>query len=345
MNALQATKRITWIDIAKALTIFCVVFGHTLRGGAAQHFVYSFHVVVFFMLSGMTCKTDNLKKRIKSDFFRLMIPYYVFGLISILAFFFLGKFAANQFNMDVDTSLSNNLLELIYAAPTYGRLRFNTPLWFLPCMFVTKIFYYALCKISRQKDTIILAVSAALFTLGIVYTRLNGPMLPFNIQVALKMLLFFAIGRNISLSFSTAKIWNISKIKALIFGALMLIITTLVAYISPNVDYANDTFTNIPAFLVTAFMGSFGICFVSMGIGKCNVLEYVGKNSLPILVMHKFPILVFQTIGPFKAPLAQYNDTIGILTAIGVSAVAVLLCLTVGWFIKRYIPFMFGEFK
>ena len=55
---LQTKQRLAWLDIAKAITIFLVVFGHTLRDGVAKQIVYAFHVAAFFLLSGITCKTD-----------------------------------------------------------------------------------------------------------------------------------------------------------------------------------------------------------------------------------------------------------------------------------------------
>ncbi len=345
MTTLQTTKRIAWIDIAKAITIFLVVFGHTLRGGVAQQIVYSFHVVVFFLLSGMTCKADKLKKRIKNDCLRIMLPYYIFGLISILIFFFLGKFVADQFAMDVNTSLGNNLWGLLYACPIGGRMNFNMPLWFLPCMFATKMLYYALYKLSHGKQIIILAVSVMLFSFGVVYSRLNGPALPFSFSVTLKMLIFFAIGRSFFLWLHTIKKWHISKSKAFVLGIILLVVTVFVAWVSPKVDYTSDRFPNILLFLITALAGSIGICFISMVIGRCNVLEYVGKATLAILAMHKFPVLLFQTIGPMKVPLTQYDSAIGIMLAILVSAIAILLCLVVEWYIRRYIPFMLGDFS
>ena len=120
----QAKQRVTWLDIAKAITIFLVVFGHVLRGGTAQKIVFSFHVATFFLLSGMTCKTDNLKARIKNDFLRIMVPYYSFSILSIIIFRFLGDFAASRFSLDVDTSLWHNLVgiqsaPLVSAMPVY----------------------------------------------------------------------------------------------------------------------------------------------------------------------------------------------------------------------------------
>ncbi len=339
---LHKAERINWIDIAKAITIFCVVFGHTLRGGMAQQIVYSFHVVVFFFLSGMTCKADNLKMRIKNDFLRILFPYYIFGIVSIFIFFLLGNFASAQFDMDVNTSLMKNLWELLYACPIGDKMKFNMPLWFLPCMFATKMIYYALYKLSRGKQSITLGLSVILFFVGVVYTWLGGPALPFSISVALKMLLFFTMGRSFFLHLPEV---NASRGKAFLLGGLLLIVTVSVAWIFPKVDYATDKFPNIVSFLITALSGSFAICFISMGIGKCGVLESVGKSTLAILLMHKFPVLLFQTMGPLKAPLTQYDSAIGIASAVLVSIIAVLLCIIVEKIICRYFPFLLGDFS
>ena len=150
-------KRIGWIDIAKALTIFLIAFGHTLRGGNSLLInFYSFHVACFFMLSGMVCKTDNLRMRILNDVRKILIPYFAFGVLSILIFVVLGKTVSNVFQMDINTSLGKNLLDLLYACPGTGGMQFNMPLWFLPCFFVTKMLYYALDKLFRGKQLFIL---------------------------------------------------------------------------------------------------------------------------------------------------------------------------------------------
>lgn len=58
-------KRITYIDIARAFAIIFIVIGHTLVH--SQHcslvfkFLYSFHVLLFFILSGYTFKIKKEK--------------------------------------------------------------------------------------------------------------------------------------------------------------------------------------------------------------------------------------------------------------------------------------------
>ena len=45
--------RIILIDIAKAITIFLVIWGHISTGSALEKFLYSFHMPLFFVISGM----------------------------------------------------------------------------------------------------------------------------------------------------------------------------------------------------------------------------------------------------------------------------------------------------
>ena len=71
-----------------------VAFGHTLRGGAGHQAVYAFHVPAFFFLAGMTYRRETpIGTQLKKDARSLLIPYAVFGLISILIYALLGKIA------------------------------------------------------------------------------------------------------------------------------------------------------------------------------------------------------------------------------------------------------------
>ena len=68
----QTTKRLDHIDIAKAIGLLLVIYGHTFRMSMrAAHpwcafsytFVYRFHVPLLFLLSGMGCTLTAQKNR------------------------------------------------------------------------------------------------------------------------------------------------------------------------------------------------------------------------------------------------------------------------------------------
>jgi len=63
---LATKQRVQWVDYAKGIGIFLVVFGHTLRGlvnssiletstivVSIDQWIYSFHMPLFFYLSGL----------------------------------------------------------------------------------------------------------------------------------------------------------------------------------------------------------------------------------------------------------------------------------------------------
>ena len=57
---MAASKRINYIDLAKGIAILCVIIGHTFsaydQGNILVQFIYSFHMPLFFILSGWFVK-------------------------------------------------------------------------------------------------------------------------------------------------------------------------------------------------------------------------------------------------------------------------------------------------
>ena len=84
-------QRIQWIDIARAMAMFLVFFGHLGDSWFPAlkpifQAIYTFHMPLFFVLSGLFFKPaieflSLLKKRTRT----LLIPYYVFSVFALAA--------------------------------------------------------------------------------------------------------------------------------------------------------------------------------------------------------------------------------------------------------------------
>jgi len=91
-------KRIQWIDFCRSLAIFSVVVGHITMGlrnssiihtdyafSLIQAYVYSFHIPLFFFISGFLYKKhltwNSFGKNILKKLIVLGIPYVVFSVI------------------------------------------------------------------------------------------------------------------------------------------------------------------------------------------------------------------------------------------------------------------------
>ena len=331
----KLNDRIHWIDIAKGICMILVVLGHTMRGGPVWHAVYGFHVAAFFFLTGMTCGTG----RVLTDIRRILVPYYCFGLFSIAVFAVAGRTAAALYGLPADTALMANILHLLYGNGADRAMLFNTALWFLPCLFLTKCLYYGVDRLCRGGQTLILTVCGAVGVMGYLYTRHQLPDLPFSASVAMKMLPLLALGR-----FCRLRGLEIRSRKAgLALGVLLMAAACALALELPKVNYSDDLFPSMAGFCATALLGTGGIILLSMGIGRNRVLEHLGRNTLAVMVMHKFPVVVLQMLQPFRNILQQNQTLTGHLLG-GIPAVilSIAACLLAAMVIKKYVPALLG---
>ena len=333
-------KRIKWIDFARGLAILFVVLGHTLSGGDVQTYVYSFHIPFFFLLSGMVYHDDKLSfkdftiKKAK----QLLIPYFFFGLISIILYSVFGRFVAHILGRGgKHFSLLLNLGGLLYGNAKTGNLRYNTALWFLPCLFCTYLIYYLLRKILKKHHAVILTIS---IIASIVIEHIDNVMLPFGIETSLIMLFFFELGYIFFHNRDILRRMFKTKPVNYICAVLFIITGAVFSAVNGRVRYSVGVYTNLVLFYLASIMGIFGYLLISYSIGKNRIIENIGKNSLAILVLHKFPILVFQTVIPgFKQALANNNITVAIFACF----ISVLFSMIVGRFIEKKCPILLGK--
>ena len=190
------SKRKDYIDIAKGLGIICIVIGHALtKGTPLRRWVFAFHVPLFFILAGLTFAPKNSLDYIKTRFRRLMIPYYLVSIFSIAIYLVLGKYVGvsdpNQM------SFVNNIASMIYGSSKFGYMKWNLPLWFVPCFFATMCIFNLIVNLMenrRWKDCKLLLISVVLLLIG--YTLSNGFFiyLPFQLETSMSLLIFVVCG-------------------------------------------------------------------------------------------------------------------------------------------------------
>ncbi len=72
------SHRIDWIDMLKGLGIILVVFGHTAHAkDTIRILIYSFHMPMFFIISGYLFKTKDKYKNFLKKFMTLLLPYLI----------------------------------------------------------------------------------------------------------------------------------------------------------------------------------------------------------------------------------------------------------------------------
>lgn len=72
-------NRIDWVDISKGLGIILVIIGHCVYlGGLIHNWIFSFHMPLFFILSGIFIRKIKLNSFIKKTIFKTDYTIYDF---------------------------------------------------------------------------------------------------------------------------------------------------------------------------------------------------------------------------------------------------------------------------
>ncbi len=135
------------INLLKALAILVVVSGHLEFSLIPMFPPYSFQVMVFFFIAGILFNpaysfVEYFKRRAKS----LIVPYFLYAIfylgLTIAITPVIGKF----WGMDI-----NLFNELILPFLTGHQLDLISPLWFVPCLFITLLIYKIFAYIKLPK--------------------------------------------------------------------------------------------------------------------------------------------------------------------------------------------------
>ena len=327
---MTSTKRVNWIDALKALSIFLIVLGHL---------IYGFHVPLFIILSGMTfnINNDNFLSFLKKRIYRIIIPYIIWGIISIIIYTFLGEY----FDGKNKISLSKCLLGLIWGNGEKGFMRWNLPLWFLPTLFSINIIYYFIDKhFYRERNLPMLILIEFIISL-IVYKIKIFTNLPFGIETAIYLLPFFTFGKLLSNKIFNKKYQEIVNRKTLLISIILILSSSIIIISQKNIDYVADQYRNYILFILSASMFSLALILIFININNFNnIILLIGKNTMIILVLHKFPIMFFRNLFPITK---NFYINYRFFSSLLISFLTIFLCLIFGQILKKRFPWLFGE--
>ena len=273
---LNAPKRINFIDTAKGIGILLVVF--------------SFHMPLFFFISGMVFNTDGktfgafLKKKAQT----LACPYVLFYIISIL-FYLILDISADSQNIEWGKYGSYFLQMFISQG---SRVIANIPLWFIPCLLAVEIIYFFISKL--KKPIFIIVVSAIFSASGWLlesgFLPFKTSFLPWSLDSALFVTGFFTIA-NLSVNYivdfaNTIRSKKHYTLKIILLIILCFAIVIPLALYNGKISLGSKILNNGFILYLTGIWGTFAILGISLLLEKCKFLLYLGKNSFYIMALH-----------------------------------------------------------
>jgi fucose 4-O-acetylase-like acetyltransferase len=294
LNVSSTCQRFDYLDIAKGIGVLLVLFGHLLQyGGKVSTFIFSFHMPLFYIISGMCFnpeKDSSFESFVIRRFKSLVIPYFLYCIVGLVFTCAIPGMMTDGMSID---AIANDVFYL--AAPNIFHVG---QIWFLIDLFFVEIFGFTLNKLVFSKSnkkivsviTILLLIYCGANTTWVSVRYFVLGRFPWMLDTAITATVFYVVGFLI-------RRWGVAKTlkrcnKALL-SIFAIVLYGLLAHISINylgwVNIANLMFNNLFLYYTCAFIGALATICISEAICGLTVtkpLKILGRNSLFLFSIH-----------------------------------------------------------
>ena len=361
------TKRIRMSDIARFYGIALVYYGHFIERimylknpTAALHykFIYSFHMLLFFVLAGFITKENDLlfdfRKYVRHRFFSRLIPFLFFtAFMILLTFFFSGDFF--DLRLPSFNGYARGLLLTLFGLPM-----FNVPTWFLLCLFSVELVHYFAFRYLKS-DSRILIAAFVFYTGGYLlnwkidfFNPMKQRVVGWNylfIHEALCVYSFYLLGIYLRRKrFLLDKISPKILLPALIAGFLAVLFTYRLN--RGSLPFFNSVVIMMSShghfffFPLTAVAGSLFILFLAKATPQRRIIVWLGQNALILFCLNG---IFYHFINPEAAKWVVNNLSGSPLAILGLGCTmtlaSLLFCTPFVYLFNRFIPQLVGQPK
>ena len=332
----RENKRIDWLDTLRGLAMFFVIWGHTFPNnkGLVRKYIYSFHMPLFFLISGITYKDEDLStkefiiKKIKS----FVIPYIIMNIISYVIFYILFRFGIidnfEPFNWFIGILYAHDEVFTIPCGPS----------WFLLVLFLVEILFYYFKRIFDKDGTLGIAVSVCGIISYVNSLSEYQVYTPWHLEAVLTGIVFYYIGYLISKNINVLDNLMKKHFRSFCLGLLLGIIGAVCAYFNRRVSMHANLYGSITLFYIGAISTIVGlIIFVKLFMRKSHIFKNIGKRTLFYLV-YQFPFIY---IIKYFVEDAQKGNINILISAICITVIFYPL----SYLAYKYAPILCGKVK
>lgn len=343
--------RLAWADVARGLGMVLVYYGHVaaavpdLHGAALDQmrFIYSFHMPLFFLLSGMFFRTAvNPGARRRELAVRRLVPMLFFSIL-LVPLWLAGPLLHH---LSPWQTLAPGLLAYLHGHPD-----FNWVTWFLVCLWVCECMALSIVPVLRGAAARCVVGVASLWV-GVyacnhadeMADALGLEIRAWFVYEALVALGFFLIGT----AARPAMEWLSRRRLAAfaVFAAGMAITAATVdlnhALLGQPVMMAAARHGDAFSFVITALAGSAGLLGLSVALGRSTLLMSVGRQSIALLGLSGlfFHFVNKVLLARVAAPESAAGFT---LFAAAVTLVSLASMWPVARWLHRHVPVVLGD--
>lgn len=312
----MVTKRLDYLDAVKGFAIILVIIGHIYQQNSLTKWIYSFHMPLFFIVTGMLLKYKNseelsLRKICRKKIRSLMIPYINLSVLVIIL------------NYIIFATIGESKTNVLYTITLFG----VGSLWFLPALFIAEILFFISRKYLKN-EKIRIALIGLLFILTVIF----GSEVNKWLWVVPRSIVGLGF---ISLGYYAFKFLNKLKSKNT-YIVILAILSIILSQVSECSSIWNLSFDNLFIYMLNAIVGS---TLIILLFKKINIKTYYfGVNSLVLMATHQ---TVIQGIVRFLPGWPYEGYIIGGIVLL----LTIIIEIPIIYVINTYVPWMLGKFK
>ena len=343
----NTAARIDWLDIIKCIAMYFVVIGHACKTSTPdsyRYYIYSFHMPLFFMLSGAAWFLQTHKGRtgaaprfralsdvVKNKARALLWPYLTLNILAILPWLVNYRILSHK-----DQTFADMLWGIVYSNEEVVQSPTNAT-WFILTLFLTTIVFFLIERWAKNNDgvlaAIILGIGAYGYAMSLREDRIDAP---WHIETVPIALVLFFIG------FMTMKYlpsflqllggWK----RQLLWFAGALTVGLLCARYNVKISMATNVYGSFLLFMGSVLGCSLACFLIAQWLPRLSILKFIGRNTLTILAFHA-PVYRFMEV------CSETTSTILEQHPVLTGTVVFLLMLPAAWIFERWLPFLLGK--
>ena len=272
-------ERLEWVDIAKGISMLCIIAGH-LGSKSVDRIVFTFHVPIFFLISGyFISRKDSFKEYSLKRIRGLVVPYLFTSFLLMIAKIPFGMMKGR--GLQIFTDMGEVFVQALYGSGSNSNKTFFDisqigAIWFLLAL----LWALLLVKFFMDKKyggIVIAGIAIA------AYVSSNYFWLPWSLQSGATAAVFVYIG-----AYLKEKDFKLKRNWWLLFVGIIVLLLEVVFKV--KVSIASNYYKYTIVSVVGAVLISYAILCFSQMLQHCipikKVLCFFGNNSMIILCFH-----------------------------------------------------------
>lgn len=324
----NSTKRhIKWVDTAKSIGVFLVIWGHILPKDLFMvRIIYSFHMPMFFILSGYVMREDNLSLSgyLKFKYHRILKPALILYISTLPIYFLLLDYSQNDIYSILD--------RIFYLS---GICAYNAPVWFFFCMFEVLIISKLLDIVNASKLKLLIIISTSLVITFFFYHYKYSVFSFLGFNKCVLAFTFLTIGH-----LCRRLIHRISSDKYMLFGIFAFAIWIITLFLcDEKVNMHSFKLGNMWLFILSGITGSIFSFFICKIIENVAFIRSYARWTIFIICTH-FVILTF-----YSFAIERYIKDFSYITLLsGILALLIMMIYKpICMWVDRNIPVLMGR--